>query len=141
MIDTRHLLKVVFAWVTDTGRLMTNVSSAPIISTAVTFAVICFGLSDPARLYAVPSQMSHEMSGTVQRIERQKLTILLTGESKPTVFAWNTNETKFVRDGAFTNVDALRVGTYVTIRCSHPIFGSKPLLYRVAWQTGASQKK
>ena len=141
MIDTRHLLKVVFAWVTDTGRLMTNVSSAPIISTAVTFAVICFGLSDPARLYAVPSQMSHEMSGTVQQVERQKLAILLTGESKPTGFAWNTKETKFVRDGTLARVDALRGGTHVTILCSHPLFGPPPVLYRVSWQTGASQKK
>jgi hypothetical protein len=82
----------------------------------------------------------HEMTGTVQRVDRETLTILTTSESKPTVFTWNIKETKFVRNGAFTNVDALRVGTHVTIRCSHPIFGPMPLLYRVAWQTGASQK-
>ena len=97
---------------------MTSVRSTPIIAIAVAFAAICFGLSDPTRLYAVPSQMSHEMSGTVQRIERQALTILLAGESKPTVFAWNTKETKFVRDGSFTSVDAVRPGTHVTMRCS-----------------------
>ena len=120
---------------------MTNVSSTSIIAIAMTFATICLVLSDPTRLYAVPSQMSHEMSGTVQQVERQKLAILLTGESKPTGFAWNTKETKFVLDGAFTSVDALRVGTHVTIRCSHPLFGPAPVLYWVSWQTGASQKK
>jgi len=102
---------------------MTNVRPTPIIAIAVIFATICFDLSDPTGLYAVPSQMSHEMSGTVKRIDRQTLTILLAGESKPTVFAWNTKKTKFVRDGAFTSVDALRTGTDVTIRCSHPLFG------------------
>jgi hypothetical protein len=47
---------------------MTNVRSTPIIASAITFAAICFGLSNPTRLYAVPSQMSHKMSGTVRRI-------------------------------------------------------------------------
>jgi hypothetical protein len=116
---------------------MTNVSSTSIIAIAMTFATICLVLSDPTRLYAVPSQMSHEMAGTVQRIDRQTLTILVAGESKPTVFTWNTKETKFVRNSAFTTVEALRVGTHVTIRCSHPLFGPAPVLYQVSWQARA----
>ena len=120
---------------------MTNVRSTPIIALAVTFAAICFGLTDPMRLYAVPSQMNHEMSGTVERKDRQTLAILLAGESKPTVLAWNPRETKFVRNGGFTSVEAVRPGTHVTIRCSHPLFGPAPVLYRVSWQTGASQEK
>src|SRR5262245_66607767 len=114
MIDTRHLLKVAIA---------------------VTFAAICFALNDPTWVCAVPYQMRHEMSGTVQRIERQTLTILLDGELPPTVFGWNTKQTKFVRDGAFSSVEALRAGTRVTIRCSHPLFGPAPVLYGVSWQT------
>src|SRR5262245_54796516 len=113
------------------------ISAIPI---TIALAAVCFGLSNPGVVNAVPSQMSHEMSGTVQRIDSHTLTILLAGESKPTVFTWNTKETKFVRDGAFASVDALRVRTLVTIRCSHPLFGSAPVLYRVSWQPGASQK-
>jgi len=85
--------------------------------------------------------MSHEMSGTVQRIDRQMLWIVPTGESKPEAFAWNSKETKFFCDGAPTTVEALRAGTYVQIRCSHPLVGSGPVLYRVSWQTGISPKK
>ena len=118
---------------------MRNVRSTPIVALALTFAAICFGLDDPRCLYGVPSQMSHEMSGTVQRIDQQTLTILLAGESKPTVFTWNTKETKFVSDSAIASVDALRTGTHVTIRCSHPLLGPAPFLYRVSWQTGAAQ--
>jgi hypothetical protein len=110
------------------------------IPIAIALTAVCFSLSNPGAVNAVPSQMSHEMSGTVQRIDSHTLTILLAGESKPTVFTWNTKETKFMRDGAFTSVDALRVGTQVTIRCSHPLFGPAPVLYRVSWQTSASQK-
>ena len=119
---------------------MTNPRSTSIIAIAVALAAIFFALGNPVRVDAVPSQMSHEMSGTVQRIERETLTILLVGEPKPTVFAWNTKQTKFVREGAFTSVEALRTGTHVIFRCSHPLFGPAPVLYRVLWQMGASQK-
>jgi len=107
----------------------------------VALAIICFGLGNVGRVNAVPSQMSHEMSGTVQRIDRQSLTIFPTGASKPETFAWNFKETKFFRDGAPSTVDLLRPGTHVQIHCSHPLFGSGPFLYRVSWQTGAAQKK
>ena len=119
---------------------MTTIRLNSIIPIAVTFTAIYFRLTDSTPLYAVPSQMSHEMAGTVHRIDRQTLTILLARESKPTVFAWNIKETKFVRDGVFANVEALRAGTHVTIRCSHPLFGPAPFLYWVSWQTGASHK-
>jgi hypothetical protein len=121
MINTKHLLKVTAAWVTIVY-------------------IICFGLSDPTRLSAVPSQMSHEMSGTVQRIDSQNLMIVLTSGSIPEAFAWNSKDTEFFRDGAPTTIDSLRVGTYVQIRCSHPIFGPMPLLYRVSWQTSSDMK-
>jgi hypothetical protein len=114
--------------------------STPGIAVSATLAAICLGLANPGAVNGVPSQMSHEMSGTVQRIDSHTLTVLLAGESKPTVFTWDTKESKFVRDGAFTSVDALRVGTQVIIRCSHPLFGPAPVLYRVSWQTGALQK-
>lgn len=97
------------------------------------------GLSNLGRVDAVPSPEQHEMSGTVQRVDRETITIVVAGESKPVVFAWN-KDTKFVRNGAFTTADTLRPGVQVTTRCSHPIFGSKPLLYRVSWNTGTSPK-
>jgi hypothetical protein len=108
------------------------------IPLAVALAAVCFGLSNPGRVYAVPSQMSHEMSGTVQRIDRETIAILPTGTSKPETFAWNSKDTRFFRDGVPTTVDSLRADTQVQIRCSHPIFGPQPLLYRVSWKTKAS---
>jgi hypothetical protein len=120
---------------------MMNTRSRSMIPIAVALAGVCFGLSNPAHINAVPSQMSHEMSGTVQRIDRQSLTIVLTGASKPEIFGWNSKDTKFFRDGAPTTIDSLHAGTYVQIRCSHPLIGSGPVLYRVSWQTGTSPKK
>ena len=107
---------------------------------AVALAAAYFSLSNSGRVDAVPSQMSHEMSGTVQRIDHQTITIVPTGASKPEVFAWNSKDTKFFRDGAPTTVDSLHAGTQVQIRCSHPIFGPKPVLYRVIWQTTSNKK-
>jgi hypothetical protein len=111
---------------------MTHPRTTSIIGIAVALAAVCFGLGNPGRVDAVPSQMSHEMSGTVQRIDRQTLMIVLAGGSKPEAFAWNSKDTKFFRDGAPATVDSLRVGTYVQIRCSHPLFGPAPVLYRVS---------
>jgi hypothetical protein len=111
-----------------------NVKSPLMITIRVALSALALSVLTPMRVAAVPSPQMHEMTGTVQRIDREKLTILPTSASKPTVFVWNTKETKFVRNDAFSSVDALRVGTHVVIRCSHPIFG-KPLLYRVSWQT------
>ena len=107
------------------------------VTVALVVIVLC--LSTTAQLDAVPSPEQHEMSGTVQRVDRETITIVPAGGSKPEVFAWN-KDTKFVHNGAFTTVDALRAGTQVTIRCSHPIFGPKPLLYRVIWQTTSNKK-
>jgi hypothetical protein len=104
-------------------------------------AIAFFGLSDIERVDAVPSAMSHEMSGTVQRIDLKTITILPTGASKPVVFAWNSKETQFVRNGTPTTIDSLPIGTDVQIRCSHPILGSAPLLYRVSWRTITSGNK
>ena len=120
---------------------MTNPTTTSTISIVVTLAAVCFGLSNPGRVDGVPSQMSHEMSGTVQRIDRQSLTIVPTEGSKPETFAWNSKETKFFQDGAPSTVDSLRAGTYVRIRCSHPLIGSGPFLYRVSWQTRPSPKR
>ena len=111
------------------------------ITSAVMLGVLSLGLGNPGRVDATPSQYRHNMSGTVQRMDRQTITILSTGTSKPQAFSWNAKETEFFRDGAPTTVESLRVGTYVQIRCSHPLFGSGPLLYRVSWQTGTSRKK
>jgi hypothetical protein len=119
---------------------MTHPKTTLMTPIALAIAAVCFALGNPGRVHAVPSQMSHEMSGTVQRIDRQSLTIVLAGGSKSEVFAWNSKETKFFRDGAPTTVDSLRVGTYVQIRCSHPLIGSGPLLYRVSWQTRPSKR-
>jgi len=100
---------------------------------AVALVAIAFWLSSAGPLNALPSPEQHEMSGTVQRVDRQAITILPAGESKPVAFEWN-KDTKFLRNRAFTSVDAVRPGVQVTIRCSHPILGP-PRLYRVAWQT------
>ena len=105
------------------------------IRLAVALAAVCFGLTNPEYVGAVPSQMSHEMSGTVQRIDPQTITILSTGASKPETYAWNLNDTRFFRDGAPATVDSLRVGTFVQMRCSHPLIGSAPFLYKVSWKT------
>jgi len=104
----------------------------------VALVVTAFGLGSAGRLNAVPSPAQHEMSGTVQRVDRETIAIMPAGESKSEVFTWDKN-TKFFRNGAFTTADGLRPGAQVTIRCSHPIFGS-PRLYRVIWQTSSNLK-
>ncbi|HEU5245972.1 MAG TPA: hypothetical protein VFU09_02670 [Candidatus Udaeobacter sp.] len=104
----------------------------------VALAAVCFGLNNPGLVDAVPSQMSHEMSGIVQRIDHQSVTIVPTGASKAETFAWNSKDTKFFRDGAPSTVDSLHAGTHVQIRCRHPLIGAAPLLYRVVWHTGTS---
>jgi hypothetical protein len=105
----------------------------------VALVVIVISAGNVGRLDAVPSPEQHEMSGIVQRVDHETITILPAGYSKPEIFAWN-KDTKFVRNGAFTTAEALRPGIQVNIRCSHPISGSKPLLYRVAWQTTSNTK-
>jgi hypothetical protein len=109
------------------------------LKSASAIAIALLALSDAWPALAVPSAMSHEMSGTVQRIDRKSVTILQTGSSKPVVFAWNLKETQYFRNGAPATIDLLPIGAKVQIRCSHPIVGSMPLLYRVSWQTTASQ--
>jgi hypothetical protein len=101
----------------------------------VALALIAFWMSSVGQL----NGQYHEMSGTVQRVDDETITILPAGESKPVVFEWN-KDTKFLRNRAFTTVDALRPGVQVTTRCRHSIFGPKSLLYRVAWQ-GRSDTK
>lgn len=90
-------------------------------------------------LAAVFSQTYHEMSGTIQRVDRETITIVPAGETKPEVFTWN-RDTRFFRDGASTTADALTAGARVEIRCRHSVIDSKPLLYRVAWQTSSTKK-
>lgn len=119
---------------------MTNTKSKLTALAAAVSAAVYFGLENAEPVYAVPSPMSHEMSGTVQRIDRQTITVLSAGASKPEVFAWNAKETKFLRDSAPATVESLRVGSYVRIRCSHPLFGSRPVLYQVSWHTKVSAK-
>jgi hypothetical protein len=85
--------------------------------------------------------MRYEMSGTVQRIDPKTAAILLSGSSKPVVFAWNSKETHLFRNGGPSTIDSLPIGAQVQIRCSHPIIGSVPVLYRVSWQTTASGGK
>ena len=87
---------------------MMNTRSTSMMTIAVALGVVCFGLSNPGHVDAVPSQMSHEMSGTVQRIDRQMLSVVPTGASKPEAFASNSKDTKFFCDGAPTTVESLR---------------------------------
>lgn len=107
------------------------------VTLTVMIAALWFG--NAGKLDAVPPPEQHEMSGTVQRVGDDTMTVVATGASKPEVFTW-TKETKFVRNGVATTADALRAGDSVQIRCSHPIIGSTPLLYRVAWQTNRTKK-
>jgi hypothetical protein len=111
------------------------------LKSALAIAIGLLVLGDSGRVIAVPSAMTHEMSGTVQRIDRQSVAILPTGSSKPVVFAWNSKETQFVRDGTPTTISSLPIGAKVQIRCSHPILGSTPLLYRVSWHATTPQSK
>src|SRR5215475_7132625 len=108
-------------------------------ASTITVAVLALGVLSQA--LAVPSQMGHEMSGTVQRIDPKTITILPSGSSKPVVFAWNSKDTQFFRDGKRTTSESLSIGAKVEIRCSHPIVGSAPLLYRVSWRTTAAGNK
>jgi hypothetical protein len=109
------------------------------LRSAVAITVVLLAIIHAEHIAAVPSAMTHEMSGTVQRADRKTITILPTGSSKPVVFAWNSKETRFVRNGTPTAIDSLPMGAKVQIRCSHPILGSTPLLYRVSWHTINSQ--
>jgi hypothetical protein len=83
------------------------------LRSALVITVALLALSDTGRVVAVPSAMSHEMSGTVQRINRKTITILRTGASKPVVFAWNSKETQFVRNGTPTTIESLPVSMAV----------------------------
>jgi len=108
-------------------------------ASTITVALLALGVISPA--LAVPSQMGHEMSGTVQRMNPKSITILPNGTKKPVVFAWNSKDTQFFRDGKPTTSESLPVGAKVQIKCSHPIVSSAPLLYRVSWQTTAVSNK
>ena len=105
----------------------------------ITLALLTLAAMSPA--LAVPSAMSHEMSGTVQRLDPKSITILPSGSSKPVVFTWNSKDTQFFRDGRPTTSESLPIGAKVEIRCSHPIVGSAPLLYRISWRTTAAGNK
>ena len=105
----------------------------------VVLALIAFWLSIAGQLDANNPSRRHEMSGTVQRVDRKTITILPRGESNVVVFDWD-RETRFVCNGVPASVDALHSGTRVTIRCIHPFFGL-PFLYRVSWETMASTSK
>jgi hypothetical protein len=107
------------------------------MANTVIVAIVLLASGIP-RIDAVPSQEQHEMSGTVQHVDRETITILPDGEPRPVVFRWD-KETKFFRNGAFATADALHPDVHVTIHCSHPIFG-KPLLYRVAWEASSNKK-
>ena len=52
-----------------------------------------------------------------------------------------THETQFFRDGRPSAINSLPIGTEVQMRCSHPVIGSAPLLYRVSWRTISSRNK
>jgi hypothetical protein len=113
------------------------------IPIAVAVAAACFGLGSPGRVDAVPYPGTSEISGTVQRIDSQTVTILVTGASRPEAFEWSSRDTHFSCDGAPTTVDSLRVGTYVQIDWSyHPLKGNRwPFAHRVFWDTSTSPKK
>lgn len=96
-------------------------------------------LATARHTHAIPSPEQHEMSGVVQRVDRDAITILPEHASKPVVFTSN-KDTKFIRDSAPANPTMLHKGTAVTIRCSHPIFG-KPLLYRVSWRSSGVRRE
>jgi hypothetical protein len=94
------------------------------MANTVIVAIVLLASGIP-RIDAVPSQEQHEMSGTVQHVYRETITILPDGEPRPVVFRWDT--------------ETLHPDVHVTIHCSHPIFG-KPLLYRVAWEASSNKK-
>jgi len=108
-------------------------------ASSITVALLALAAISPA--LAVPSAMSHEMSGTVQRIDPKTITIRPDGSTKPVAFAWNSKDTQFFRAGRPTTSESLPVGAKVQIKCSHPIVGSSPLLYRVSWRTTAAGNK
>jgi len=111
------------------------------LGSALAVAIGFLVLGEPGRVVAVPSAMTHEMSGTVQRVDHNTITILTSGASKPVAFAWKSKDTQFFQNGRPSTVDSLPIGSQVQIRCSHPLVGAAPLLYRVSWQTAPVDKK
>ena len=109
------------------------------LKSASAITVVLLAAIAPA--LAVPSAMSHEMSGSVQRIDPKTITIVPSGSSEPVVFAWNSKDMQFFRDGRPTKSESLLIRVMVQIKCSHPIAGSSPLLYRVSWRTTAAGNK
>src|SRR6516225_2780865 len=69
--------------------------------------VIAFWLSAPGQLEANNPSRRHEMSGTVQRVDRKTITIIPRGESQAVVFDWD-RDTRFVYNGSPATVDGLR---------------------------------
>jgi hypothetical protein len=88
-----------------------------------------------------PFAMNHEISGTIQRIDRKTVTNLLTGSSKPVGFACNSKETQFIHNGTRAGVDSLPIGASVQIRCCHPIVGSISPLCRVTRHASTAGNK
>ena len=120
---------------------MTNIRLTSMILIAVAVAAACLGLCSPGRVDAVPYPGTpypgtREILGTVQRIDSQTVTILVTGASRPEAFEWSSRDTHFFCDGAPTTVDSLRVGTYVHLDWSYnPLNGRGPFAHRVFWDT------
>ena len=78
--------------------------------------------------------MSREMSGTVQRMDRQTLILQPAGPTKPVTLAFDRKRTKFVRGNHFVSAEALRAGTAVQVRYRTPFFGER-FATRVSWRS------
>ena len=106
----------------------------------VAVAAACFGRCTPfdgVPPPGTPFPGTQEITGTVQRIDNQTVTILVKGVSKSErSFEWNSICTNFFRDGAPTTVDSLHVGIYVHLDFSNKALnGGGFFAHRIFWDT------
>jgi hypothetical protein len=107
---------------------------------AVAVAAACFGRCTPfdgVPYPGTPFPGTQEITGTVQRIDSQTVTILVKGASRPErSFEWDSICTNFFSNGAPTTVDSLRVGIYVHLDFSYKsLNGRGPFAHRIFWDT------
>jgi hypothetical protein len=89
------------------GRMVMMYSMNMQVRSALAITVGLLTLSGAWSAFAVPSAMSHEMLGTVQRVDHNTITILTSGASKPTVFAWDSKDTRFFQNDRPATIDSV----------------------------------
>ena len=105
---------------------------------------VCLGMAvtlllSHSQLSAMP-RLSREISGIVQAIDSETLTLLPDGKTELLLFAWEPKWTQFVRNREFASPNSLRPGTRVEVRYHSPFFGPR-FVTRVFWQVASFNHK